>query len=123
MELLVGFTCLSILSVALIVKVMLWVTDKSASGAITQHFQAAEYILEHHQPPPAWNNPSSRLSRLKSYPVSKSSDHNINPMVERLDHLIQFFEHCRFFQTEDARIALLDQLNDERMSWMQRYQG
>lgn len=123
MELLIGFTCLSILSVALIVKVMLWVTDKSASGAITQHFQAAEYILEHHQPPPAWSKTNPSFSLLKLHPASKTSDYNANPMVDRLDQLILFFEHCRFFQTEDARTALLEQLNDERMSWMQRYQG
>lgn len=122
MELLVGFTCLSILSVALIVKVMLLVTDKSAAGAITQHFQAAEYILEHHQPPPAWSNPSSGLSLFKFFQKSQPSDHNNSTLLERLDHLIRFFEHSQFFQTEDARTALLDQLNNERTNWIQRYQ-
>ncbi len=118
MDILLGFTCLSILSVALIVKVMLWVTDKSAAGAITQHFQAAEYILEHHQPPPAWSNPSSRLSLLRFLQKPQSSGHNSSTMLERLDQLILFFEHCRFFQTEEARTALLEQLNDERKSWI-----
>ena len=123
MEILLGFTCLSILSVALIVKVMLWVTDKSATGAITQHFQAAEYILEHHQPPPAWSktNPSFSILRFSQKPQSPRQKGNT--MLERLDQLILFFEHCRFFQTEDARTALLDQLNNERTNWIQRYQG
>ncbi len=113
MDVLLGFICLSIVCTVLIVRIMLWVTDKSAAGAITQHFQAAEYILEHHQPPPTWR---------KSQSKSKRSADTHADMIERLDKLIMFFEHSRFFQTEDARTALLEQLTAERANWMQRYQ-
>ena len=81
MGLLLGFTCLCIICVAAIAKLMLWVTDKSAAGAITSHFKAAEYILEHHEPPPEWRNQKK-----------KSVTPELHPLIERLDKLILFFQ-------------------------------
>lgn len=123
MEFLIGFIVLAILCTAFIARLMLWVTNKSAAGAITQHFRAAEYILEHHQPPPMWNKPSRPSATLSRHGKLKLSESGENHLLERLDKLIVFFEHCPFFQTEEARVAMLLQLNDERISWIQRYQG
>jgi len=109
---------MSILSVALIVKMMLWVTDKSAVGAITQHFQAAEYILEHHQPPKAWTTPPKTLSQRLFQQDTKKPSPDYSDLLRRLDSLIVFFEHSTFFQDERSRTVLLEQLNNERESWI-----
>ena len=91
---------------------ILWLTDKTSHAAITSYFKAAEYILEHHQPPPVWSKQKVSLLR-KSSPTNTPKER----ILKRMDDLILFFEHCQFFQDETAREELLKKLNDERLNW------
>ena len=102
MNILFTFLIAVALGVSLIVAVMLWVTNKAGHSAITQYFKAAEYIVEHHQPPPEW---------LKDGALNKAR------LMQRMDDLILFFEHSTFFEDEHARSTLLDKLNKERDAW------
>lgn len=120
MEFLIGFIIVMILIMFLFGKLILMLTDKSAGVAITSYFKAAEYILEYHQPPKSWTNPPTTLrQRLFQGDTKKSSTDN-SDLLHRMDDLIAFFEHSTFFQDEEARTALLEQLNDERHSWSQQ---
>jgi hypothetical protein len=118
MELLIGFVIAAIIGTVMLVKLIFWVTDKSAGVAITSYFQAAEYILEHHQPPTTWTSPSLPISQ-QIFGKNKKKPLQPDQLLERMDDLIAFFEHSTFFQDEDARTALLEQLHDERESWVQ----
>lgn len=120
MELLLGFIIASIIGISMIVKLIFWVTDKSAGVAITSYFQAAEYILETHQPPMTWTNTPVPLSQRLFNRGKKKSSPDLSYLLRRMDELITFFEHSTFFQDEDARTALLEQLHNERSSWERR---
>ena len=87
-----------------IVGFMLWLTNKSATAAITNHFRDAEYILDHHKPPVNW----------------LSADNHITPEhLERLDRLIVYFENSPLVADQETRTLLIDSLTEERTSWQQ----
>lgn len=102
MNILLIFIIAVVIGMALVVGTLLWVTDKAGHSAITSYFKAAEYIIEHHQPPPKW--------------MEKAST-NREDILKRMDDLILFFEHSTFFEDENARSVLLEKLNQERADW------
>ena len=113
MDLLFAFALFAIIAAALVAFVMIRSTRRTAAAAITRHFKAAEYILEHHQPPPAWQTVPWR-KRL----FSQSPRQNTHAdLLARLDELIRFFEHSPFFEDEWTRQQLLTQLDQERQNW------
>ena len=113
MDFLLVFTLFAIIAAALVAFVMIRSTRRAAAAAISRHFKAAEYILEHHQPPPTWQTPPWR-KRL----FSPSPRQNTNAdKLARLDELIRFFEHSPFFEDEWTRQQLLTQLGQERQNW------
>lgn len=112
--------CLSLVFIgagmALVVAVMLGVTQRAGHQAITRNFQAAEYIIAEQRPPPFWTRPAAwrRLLRRRDA-ARQSAGHARN--LRRLEALIDFFEHSTFFADEDAREALLGRLREERVRW------
>lgn len=120
MDLLLMFVIACIIVTITLIKLIFFVTNKSASVAITSYFLAAEYILEYHQPPMTWIYPPISLSRRLLGLGKKKSSPDPAYLLFKMDDLILFFEHSSFFQDEEARTALLQQLNDERDSWVQR---
>lgn len=113
---------------------MLWFTDKVTKAALTDRFQDAEFILEHHRAPAAWSRPKSILVLLmqRSGSVSlrdhlqyrgdreKREERTKTRVLRRLDELVVFFETCPFFQDEESRKVLLEKLHLERASWKQK---
>ena len=109
----------------------LWLTNRSAGAAFTDRFQAAEFIIAHHQAPPAWlkhkggfvwlmqdaakltrRNPASfTAGHAEGFPAEKVR------LLKRLDGLIEFFETCPFFEDEETRAMVLAQLNQARTTW------
>ena len=85
--------------------VIIWSTNRAARGAITQHFQDSEYILEHGEPPQAWR-------KLRWGRRAKKRD-----LLSRLDKLLRFYEKSTFFDGEEARDELLRQLRQTRDDW------
>ena len=119
MDLLIGFVVGAVIVTMMLIQLIFWVSNKSAGVAITSYFQAAEYILEHHQPPLAWTNPPIPLSQRLFRQGKAKSPPDPAYLLQRMDDLIAFFEHSTFFQDEETRAVLLEQLNDERESWKQ----
>jgi hypothetical protein len=91
------------LTAALIVLFMSWFGEKLTARLVTDHFRAAEYVLEHHQAPEAWLSSLQRDAKAR--------------LLTRLDKLIVFFETCPYFEDEDSRTDLLGQLRIERQQW------
>ena len=123
MDLLLGFTVAAIICTGLIIKLMLWLMNKTANAAITAYFQAAEHILDHHHVPPQWLSKQSHFLKHPLGSLSRSAGRKQNNpkqlILEQMDDLIRFFEHCTFFQDEIARTELLQQLSAERKAWEQ----
>ena len=125
MGLLLGFTVVAIICTGLLAKMILWLTDKTGHAAITSYFQAAEYILNHHHAPPHWtkrqfNVLQQPLATLRSRKNDSDTQMDTRQMIlQRLDDLIVYFEHCTFFEDERARDELLKQLTAERENWQQ----
>lgn len=113
MDLLLAFILASIIAAVLVARVIIWSSHRASSAAITRYFKAAEYILEHHQPPPEWYA-VPRRKRLLGQSSRQVTDADI---MAALDDLIRFFEHSTFFEDEWTRQQLLDQLNKERENW------
>ena len=112
--------CLALLFVgagmALVIVVMLGVTQRAGHQAITRNFQDAQHIVERHAPPPHWlQEPRWRrvLTRLGMLPPRSTAAHRL----QRIDALITFFGHSTFFADEQAREALLGRLRAERERW------
>lgn len=110
MDLLLAFILTSIFAAAVIARVIVWSTHQASSAAITRYFKSAEYILQHHQPPPTWYAVPWRKRLLGQSPPAAD-------MMARLDELIRFFEHSAFFEDEWTRQQLLAQLDEERRNW------
>lgn len=124
LTLLVIFT-IGVLGVAMF---MLWWARRVSHLAITRQFQAAEFILEHHAPPPDWRRPPGPVSRIRQA-FRPDSKHAPSPdatspakhrLLERLDKVIAFFETSPFFEDEETRRELLTQLNNERAAWQSK---
>lgn len=114
--------CLSLVFIgagmALVIAVMLGVTQRAGHQAITRNFQAAEFIIAEHRPPPSWTRqPAWRRLLRRRDAARQSAEHARN--LRRLAALIVFFEHSTFFADEDAREALLGQLREERVRWQE----
>jgi len=101
---------------ALVVAVMLGATQRAGHLAITRNFLAAQHILAQHGPPPDWE----RAPFLRRLAVRLRLTDPGRPgarVLRRMDALIAFFEHCRFFADERARDTLLGRLREERERW------
>ncbi len=97
---------LFVVGAALIIKFTTQFAERITRRLVTDHFLAAEYILEHHQAPNTWMRPTKAPEKYL--------------LQNRLDKLIAFFEACPFFENEDSRSLLLTQLRAERESWKER---
>ncbi len=114
MDLLLIFILASIIGAALVARVMVWATDRATHGAITSNFQASEYILEYHRPPPHWTATARRV-----WPPQRGKQNVTKAeLLARLDELINFFVQCSFFEDEWSREQLLLQLEQERQAWL-----
>ena len=112
MDFLLAFVIASLIGAGAVAAVILWASNHSAATAITRHFKASEYILEHHQPPPEWLQPAWHRRLIgKSQPPTKAA------LLARLDALIRFFENSGFYENEWTREQLLSQLAAEREHW------
>ena len=113
MSLLALFMVASLLGAALLAWVIIWTTSRASHSAITRHFKASEYILETGEPPPDWLAGPRWKRLLGRLPFSDADDST----SARLDELIQFFEHCSFYEDEFARKEHLSQLERVRRAW------
>ncbi|MBL8153106.1 MAG: hypothetical protein JNM70_02885 [Anaerolineae bacterium] len=91
---------LFLLGVVLIIRFVTRFAENLTGNLVTEHFRAAEFILEHHQAPESWGRAAAKPQLLK-----------------RLDKLIAFFETCPFFEDEESRTSLLAQLHAEHVAW------
>ena len=101
---------------ALVVAVMLGVTQGAGHRAITRNFQDAEYILAHHSAPPSWSE-TSLWQRLLQIRTSEEPTQRSARNLRRLAALVVFFEHSSFFEDARARETLLGQLREELERW------
>lgn len=83
--------------------------NQAAHGAITRHFQDAEYILQHQRPPPRWRPRFFRRRRV--------ADRQRVADQQRLAALISYFEHTDFVEDEETRAELLRQLREVGERW------
>ena len=120
-------TLLTILMVTLaflaLIGLMMWLTNKSVGAAITQRFQEAEFILEHHQAPKSWakrQNIFAALMQRTSLSAQYGAANTKEAVMLRLDQLIAYFETSPFVQNEETRTLLLSQLAQEREQWAQK---
>lgn len=130
------FTTILIMAISMVVvaKFMMWLAEKGANVAITERFQDAEFILAHHHAPDSWQQPRSFFTKLMQGPISdpwyrrlrqaiqsdQNDDNSRDPLLQRLDNLIDFFETCPFFQDESSREIMLDQLWNVREKWVEQ---
>ena len=103
----------SILGAALVAWVIVSATNRASHAAITRHFQASEFILQRHRPPPDWLKPA----RFSWLPLRGNTRSSKADSLAKLDDLIRFFAACSFFEDEWSREQLLRQLQDERAAW------
>jgi hypothetical protein len=97
---------LFVVGIVLVIKFITGFAESLTGKLVTDHFRAAEFILETHQIPAEWARRGRGFrSMSKAVPLT------------RLDELIRFFETCPFFEDEDARTDLLAQLRAERDVW------
>ena len=101
---------------ALVVAVMLGVTQRAGHRAITRNFQDAEYILAQHRAPPSWSE-MSLWQRVLRYRSRENPTQRNARNLRRLAALVVFFEHSTFFEDERARETLLGQLREELERW------
>ena len=116
MDLLAVFTLASLIGAFMLVRFILWTTNRAAETAVTSYFKASEYILETGEPPPDWLAPPLRKRLFRAGPLAVTQDE----VMARLNDLVRFFEHCSFFEDEWAREQLLAQLATVRERWMTR---
>ena len=109
MAFLLPFVLILALGLLLLGGLVARIYNHSAHGAITRHFQDAEYILQHQRPPPRWSRPRWRRSRL---PRFQGADDG-----ERLLALIAYFERSRLVEDEETRAELLRQLRAAGERW------
>lgn len=115
MDLLAVFVLASLIGAFMIVRVILWTTNRAAETAVTRYFKASEHILDTGEPPPEWYSPPLRRRIFSAAPAALSQ----RQALEKLDELYRFFEHCSFFEDEWAREQLLAQLTAIRERWAQ----
>ncbi len=113
MDLLAAFVLASLLGAFMLVRVILWTTNRAAETAITRYFRASEHILETSAPPPEWLAPPLRRRIFSAGPAEVTNDE----LLARLDDLYRFFEHCSFFEDDWAREQMLSQLTAIRERW------
>lgn len=120
MDMLFVFIIVATVSMLALAKMIVWLVNKSASSSITRYFQAAEYILEHHQAPPEWLQDKTKLfERVLKFIIPGKSVNEVNtPVMRHMNDLILFFEHSSFFEDDLARETLLNQLYTERENWV-----
>ena len=116
MDLLAVFVLASLIGSIMLVRVILWTTNRAAGSAITRYFKASEHILETGEPPPEWLATPARRRLFSAAPRAVIP----GDVLERLDELFRFFEHCSFFEDERAREQLLTQLIAIRETWAKR---
>ncbi len=118
MDFLLFFGFAALVGAGLVAVIIVRATNRASHHAITRYFKASEFILEHHRPPPEWvlSAPGSWLRARSLRAVSKAD------VMARLDELIDYFEHCSFFEDEFAREQLLLQLRAEREDWRSKLQ-
>ena len=122
MALIVGFTLVATVSLVLVALFILWLSNKVANVAVTDQFKDAEFILEHHQAPADWAKPRGGLGKIK-YRFSKSENRQTTlktDVLQRLDDLIEFFEDSPFFEDEDTRAILLEELHNMHAEWEEK---
>lgn len=113
MDLLAIFALASLIGAFMLVRVILWTTNRAAESAVTQYFKASEHILETGEPPPEWLIPPVRKRLFSAAPATVTPDE----ILERFNDLLRFFEQCSFFEDEWAREQLLSQLQAVRAKW------
>ena len=116
MDLLAVFVLAALIGALMLVRVIMWTTNRAAETAVTRYFKACEHILETGEPPSEWLVPPRRTRIFIPAPDAATHD----DILKRLDELHRFFEHCRFFEDEWAREQLLSQLEDVRERWTNR---
>jgi len=116
MDLLAVFVLASLIGAFMLVRVILWTTNRAAGSAITRYFKASEHILETGEPPPEWLAPPARR-RIFGGAAPRVTHGEV---MARLEELFRFFEHCSFFEDEWAREQLLAQLIAVRETWAKR---
>ncbi len=131
MDFLLATIIFSAIGLFVVAKFMIWITSATARVAITDHFQAAEFILEHHKAPEVWvkapglfssilvgRNPLKALPKVFRIGESQNeAEVGKTRVLRRLDGLVAFFETCPFFEDEETRSVMLQELATEREAW------
>ncbi len=114
MDILAVFVLASLIGAFMIVRVILWTTNRAAESAVTRYFKASEHILETGEPPPEWIAPPLHRRIFSTAPAAVTN----KEVLERLNDLSRFFEQCSFFEDEWTREQMLAQLSTIRERWM-----
>ncbi len=92
-------------------------STRVANRAITEQFRAAETLVGGRLPKFWRSRIDRRLTLARVLGPLGGSATGEGLALKRLDELKGFFEHSRFFETEEAREELLRQFQEIRMRW------
>ena len=87
MDLLAAFVLASLIGAFMIVRVIMWTTNRAAETAVTRYFKASEHILETGEPPPEWLAPPLRRRIFSAGPAVVTHDE----VLQRLTDLVALF--------------------------------
>lgn len=103
---------------------MMWLTEKATHASLTDRFKDAEIILNQHHAPASWQTKTPVFKAFMQGRLNSSlfaPKRRVVPpktqLLARLDELILFFETCPFFDSEESRDVMLDELWQERDRW------
>ena len=94
MDLLAVFALASIIGAFMLVRFILWTTNRAAGSAVTQYFKASEHILETGEPPPEWLAPPARR-RVFSAARATVTQSEILQTVRRIVSLLRALQILR----------------------------
>lgn len=103
--------------IGLIMLIIIAYTRRIGDLTLTDQFRAAESISDGRFP---WNwvgqiKNQARLRILATFGRSKITKTDL--ALRKLDRLHKFFEHSKFFETEEARLILISNLLTVRERW------
>ena len=117
-----GFgTFIIILIVAFVVVMRFLVTylRQVTDRALTTHFRAAEAISDGSIPDHWVVQINRQISRNRVLGRFRSKKSHTELAVEKIDKLYRFFENSPFYENDEARETLLQQLQQTRTRWAQ----
>ena len=99
-----------------------WLLDKSGHASLTERFKDAEFILNEHRAPESWLSRPSLFSQVMQGHFQFRPNLSEAQLLARLEHLISYFETAPFFESEEARTIMLEELRLVQKQWLSKVQ-